>query len=63
MSRHGLKAPPFHTGKVQIGLLYQPKPPAPRADCLRLQRALLDDRTTGPRNFFQRLFGAFWSIC
>lgn len=31
---------PYNTGKVQIGLLYEPPPPQPDSDMVRLQRAM-----------------------
>jgi len=41
-----MKPTPYNTGRVQIGLLYTP-PQVPHhdADALRLQRALLSERT------------------
>lgn len=41
-----MKPTPYHTGRIQIGLLYTP-PQVPHhdADALRLQRALLGERT------------------
>jgi len=38
---------PFHTGKVQIGLLYQPKPAAIVGDMATIQTALLERRRPG----------------
>jgi hypothetical protein len=35
---------PYHTGKVAIGLTYQPPPPHHDEDALRLQDALLGNR-------------------
>lgn len=38
--------PPLNTGKVRIGCAYQPKPNVHHdSDALRLQRALLGERT------------------
>lgn len=70
-SRHGLKGAMRHPSRtpyttkagVQIGVLWQPKPPQPFGDCLRLQTALLDERTQGERNFLQRLLGSVWRYC
>jgi hypothetical protein len=62
-SRHGLRVPYTTKAGVQIGILHTPKPQPPRGDCLKLQSALLDERTTGQRSFIQRLFGAFWELC
>ncbi len=41
-----MKPTPYNTGRIQIGLLYTP-PQVPHhdADALRLQRALLGERT------------------
>jgi hypothetical protein len=61
-SRHGLRTPPFHTGKVAIGCAYTPKPPAPSRDAEQLQIALLDERTAARRTGLQRLFGFLWRL-
>jgi len=38
---------PFNTGRVQIGLLYQPKPPRIEGDMVTIQTALLERRRPG----------------
>ena len=51
---------PFNTGKVQIGLLYQPAMPRIDGHMMRLQTALIDKRTSEPLVGWQRVFGFFW---
>lgn len=50
----------YNTGKVQIGLLYQPAMPAIHGDAIRLQSALLDKRTLRPTNILTRTLNTFW---
>jgi hypothetical protein len=56
-----VRATPFNTGKVQIGIAHTPKPAPLTADQERMQAALLDQRTARPQPMLQRLFGAIWS--
>ena len=51
---------PYDTGKVKIGLLYQPAMPAIHGDAIRLQAALLDKRTARPAGFVMRALARFW---
>lgn len=45
LPRPARAVPPYHTGKVQIGLTYVPRQrPHMDRDALRLQRALLGER-------------------
>ena len=49
MSTDPHRIPPFDTGKVKIGLLYERKRPwTPSRDAYDLQTALLDRRPTQP---------------
>lgn len=49
---------PYNTGKVKIGLLYDPKPPAVQsADEARLQMALLGMYDNTPMRVTKRYFG------
>ncbi len=47
--------PPFTNGKVWFGLAYVPKPMPIEAEAQRLQRALLDSRTTTSHPSLPRL--------
>jgi hypothetical protein len=48
----------FNTGRVKVGLLYQPSvKPAMDADSSLLQRALTDPRTAQPQTLPHRLLG------
>lgn len=51
----------YNTGKVQIGLLYTRPPPIIQGDALRLQKALLDQRTANPLTRLSRIIGGVWS--
>ena len=51
----------YNTGKVKIGLLYQPAMPLIQGDAIRLQTALLDKRTARPAGLVMRALAAFWS--
>lgn len=42
---------------LRIGILHQRKPARLDAEALRLQAALLDQRTASPRPWFMRLIG------
>ena len=49
---------PYNTGKIKIGLLYEPKPPAVQsADEARLQMALLGMYDNTPMRVTKRYFG------
>jgi hypothetical protein len=58
---HEPRVVPYHTGKVQIGIAYTPKPALLTADQERMQAALLEPRTALPQTPLQRLFGRIWS--
>lgn len=62
MTRHGLRTPPFNTGRVLIGSTYIPRPPRLSADAERIQAALLEPRTQQPASGFRRLLGYLWGL-
>lgn len=45
---------------VRIGCAYQPPPARMQGDAVFVQAALLDQRTTEPQTWLQRLLGAVW---
>ena len=49
----------YNTGKVKIGLLYQPAMPLIQGDAIRLQTALLHRGTQRP-GIVARALAAFW---
>jgi hypothetical protein len=52
---------PYNTGKVQIGLLYEPPKPYHDRDACLLQTALLNEREAGAlERLLVRLIGRFW---
>lgn len=57
---HAPRTVPYHTGKVQIGIAYTPKPAMLTADQESIQAALLEPRTTRPQSALQRVFGRVW---
>jgi hypothetical protein len=51
--KNSTRPTPYDTGKVKIGVFYEPPKPALQQEELALQHALLSDEQTAP--FFQRL--------
>lgn len=58
MNIHFRRHPPFHNGKVWIGIAYVPKPQRIEGqDAIQLQSALLEPRTKREPSMFAKVFG------
>lgn len=56
------RAVPYNTGRVQIGLTFQPRPPRLSADAAAIQAALLEPRTAQPATGLRRVLAFLWRL-
>lgn len=57
---NGRRIVPVHTGKVAIGIAYQPRPNRVEGDAAVIQHALLNPRTAEPGSLPRRFLGFLW---